>query len=150
MPRTKGAKDKPKTEKHPNRGGTREGAGPPTKTLSEEQLGQIIKICMLQGSQAEAATAVAMERKTLARILTEEHGVTWEEFFEQHRQSGLTSLRSKQFQVAMSGDSQMLRHLGKHWLDQKDKIELGFDPDAPAVFTMKMGRDIQPKKETKS
>tara|TARA_R110001606_G_C15316121_1_gene644165 strand:- start:989 stop:1339 length:351 start_codon:yes stop_codon:yes gene_type:complete len=36
------------------------------------------------------------------------------------REKGKVSLRRRQWEVADEGDTRMLIHLGKHWLDQRD------------------------------
>jgi hypothetical protein len=126
-------------------GGKREGSGQPRAVLTAEQWGLIKGVCALQGSLAEAAQIVGHAKDTVIRLIRENYNQTWAEFFEDHRQHGLTALRSAQYREALKGDSLLLRHLGKHWLDQKDKIEVGFDPNQPAVFELRMGKDLSKK-----
>lgn len=81
----------------------------------------LIKLCEIQCTGQECAAALNIDYATLNARIKENFGYGFLEYFEKHRQLGLKSLRRRQYDVAMSGDVQMLKHLGKHWLHQIDK-----------------------------
>ena len=63
----------------------------------------------------------------LHRAAKRDLGVTLGDYMEEARQAGLTSLRAKQFEMAMQGDKTMLVWLGKQYLGQTDKRHLEQD-----------------------
>ena len=58
---------------------------------------------------------------------------------------GKLSIRRKQFQVAMKGNPAMLIFLGKQWLKQSDKLDLGSKEDNP----LPLGRAPTPEQVKK-
>jgi hypothetical protein len=52
------------------------------------------------------------------------------------------ALRQKQYAVAMAGSERMLIHLGKHELDQGDKVTLANDPESPIGIASDQRLDI--------
>lgn len=146
-------------EKKDGRGGYREGSGRPETELTAEQWGIVKGVCHVLGTQEEAAHAIGIHRETLQKCITEVHGMTWEQFYSVHKTVGTLSLRRAQYKMAVGQDANkdtgaveiapnptMAIWLGKQHLDQKDKHEIGFDPNQPAVFKLKMGKDLSTPK----
>jgi predicted transcriptional regulator len=67
----------------------------------------------------EIATAVNISVDTMDR--------NYAEFVDKGRERGKTSLRKKQFELALNGNVTMLIWLGKQVLGQKDKQEVSSD-----------------------
>lgn len=85
-----------------------------------------------------------VHRDTLYQRIREEHNCTFKELFDRYAPAGHASLRRRQWQKAIEeGDVQMLKHLGKHHLGQVDRIDLGFDPNAPVKFVLSMGKNLE-------
>jgi AraC-like DNA-binding protein len=78
-------------------------------------------LCATQCTLEEMATALNVSADTIERRVSEKFGATFAEIFQQKRKAGFASLRSKQFEVAMSGNVAMLIWLGKQYLGQSDK-----------------------------
>lgn len=89
--------------------------------LTASQWAEFKKLCGLQCSKRAVASWFGVSEMGIDRLLKRE-GTCWEDFYEEHRQSGLTALRNKQYEVAMNGNSTMLIWLGKQWLQQRDYV----------------------------
>jgi hypothetical protein len=81
------------------------------------------KLAILQCTLKEIAAWFKVSEDTIERRVKEKHNKSFAEHLDQRRCPGKTSLRRKQFQVAMSGNVSMLIWLGKQWLGQSDKME---------------------------
>lgn len=92
--------------------------GRPRKTLD---WGLFDQLCAVQCTLEEIAGVLQVSADTLERRIAEKFGSTFAEVFEQKRKAGFGSLRSKQFEIAMSGNVTMLIWLGKQYLGQSDK-----------------------------
>lgn len=92
----------------------------PKLEIDEEQ---VKKLAALNCSLAEMAAVLDCSEDTLDRRFAE--------VIRKGREFGRTSLKRKQFEMAMSGNVTMLIWLGKIMLDQKDtsRIELVNIPD---------------------
>lgn len=99
--------------------------GRPRKEVNWEEFD---KLCAIQCTEEEIAAWFDMTRVTLNEKCKEEHGMTFLALFRQKRQKGFSSLRRNQFKRATGGSDTMLIWLGKQYLGQKDKHELGL-PD---------------------
>lgn len=77
----------------------------------------------IQCTQAEICQVIGISNDTLARRCKSDKNLTYAEYSDQKGANGRTSLRRKQYEVAMSGDRVMLIWLGKQWLGQSEKIE---------------------------
>lgn len=132
------------TKKNPDekRGGKREGAGPKPKIINWKT---VKNLCHILATKAEICAILEIDEKTLTGAILREHGATWEQFFSRHSSMGKTSLRRQQYRLAMKGNATMLIWLGKQALDQKDRAELGFDPNRPIRFKLKMGKQLEGK-----
>jgi hypothetical protein len=78
-------------------------------------------LCALQCSLSEIACEFDCSEDTIERAVKREHKISFAEYFALKRGKGKISLRRKQYQKAMDGDTTMLIFLGKQWLGQADK-----------------------------
>lgn len=78
-------------------------------------------LCATQCTLDEIAAVFRVSADTVERRVLEEYKQSFAEIFEQKRKAGFASLRSKQFESAMSGNVTMLIWLGKQYLGQSDK-----------------------------
>ena len=76
---------------------------------------QVKKLAAIQCSYAQMAAVLGCNESTLTRRFAQA--------IKEGREQGFTSLKRKQFEVAMSGHVTMLIWLGKQYLGQTDKIE---------------------------
>lgn len=109
MPRTKSKKD----IEPPNKNGR------PRIDLDWVQL-EIL--CKLHATEEDCAEVLSVSVDTLAAKIKEKYGQSFSEYFAEKSKIGKLSLRAKQYQVAMLGDTKMLIHLGKHMLGQVDQF----------------------------
>lgn len=93
------------------------------------------KLCAMQCTGEEIASFLNINYDTLQRAVKREHKMSFADYFKKHSANGKISLRRKQYEVATSGSVPMLIWLGKQYLDQKDKQELGGDPNNPIQTT---------------
>ena len=89
-------------------------------------------MCAIQCTGQEIADVLGFSYNTLVRACEREQGVLFEEYFAQKRSSGKSSLRRKQYSIAMNGNPTMLVWLGKNWLGQTDKTEIALDHNITA------------------
>lgn len=61
---------------------------------------------------------------TLETHVKAHYGLPFKEVFARKRGKGKVSLRRRQFQAALEGDTSMMIFLGKQYLDQADKKEI--------------------------
>ena len=80
-------------------------------------------MCAIHCTGEESAAILGIDYDTLNRRLNEEGHGGFTEYFKLKGSNGKMSLRRKQFDQAMSGNSTMLIWLGKQWLGQADKTE---------------------------
>lgn len=126
-----------------NRGGAREGAGAPLKEIDWDKIKRACEFC---ATCEEAAYLAGVSVDTITRRLAE-NGTTWAAFFKEHSASSRLSLRMWQFQNAKNGNVAMQIWLGKNILDQKDRTEIGFDPEKPVKFRLSMGKKLEKEAE---
>lgn len=100
-------------------------------------------LCRAQATLTQIAQIAGCAESTLRDAVEREFKCKWGDYYDYHRQSGLGSLRMAQFQTAMEGNVTMQIWLGKQVLDQKDRQDVGFDPDRPAHFVMNMGKKLE-------
>lgn len=81
------------------------------------------KLALIQCTMREVAAWFDVSEDTIDRRVHETHGVTFAEYMAQRSCKGKISLRRKQYQAAMSGNTSLLIWLGKQWLGQSDKME---------------------------
>lgn len=93
--------------------------GRPRKVLTDDALKLIEKLSQVLCTEEEIATILGTQVETLKN---ETNGELFSSAVKKGRESGKASLRRKQFESAMKGNSSMLIWLGKQWLGQTDKI----------------------------
>lgn len=81
------------------------------------------KLCAIHCTGEEIASIVGVSYDTLERHIKDEFGESFAEYYKKHSANGKMSLRRKQYEVAMSGNTTMLVWLGKQYLGQTDKTE---------------------------
>ena len=84
---------------------------------------QFDKLCHMQCTLSEIASFFDCSEDTIERRVKEEFGVTFAEHYAKKAARGKISLRRKQFETAMAGNTTMLIWLGKQHLDQKEKVQ---------------------------
>jgi hypothetical protein len=134
-------------KKKPKQGSNRSGvkSGPKAKKTGPKETpidwGEVDYLASIYCTQDEIAAFVGMSVDTLAIRYRSERKEKpslgeWMEFL---RGKGRASLRRKQYQAAINGDSErMLIWLGKQWLGQADKREESLIIDAKAVETIEL------------
>jgi|SaaInlV_120m_DNA_3_1039746.scaffolds.fasta_scaffold06691_3 hypothetical protein len=84
-------------------------------------LDMIAKLASIQCTGTEIASVLGVSKDTILSNKTNRAA------FDAGREKGKVSLRRKQWEVAQDGDTRMLIHLGKYWLDQRD--DKAVDPE---------------------
>lgn len=95
---------------------------PVSLVYSERTLKQMVGAGSIQCTVSETAAVLGVTKLTLERFWND-----WpdaRELWEKARETGKTSLRRKQIQVALKGNPQMLIWTGKQYLGQSDKQEV--------------------------
>lgn len=95
--------------------------GRPRKEISRVAF---IKLCKIQSTEEEIASAFECDVDTITRWCKRTFGHTFAEVFSRYKGQGNISLRRKQNQVALSGNVKMLIWLGKNRLNQTDKQDV--------------------------
>jgi hypothetical protein len=95
--------------------------GRPVKEINLEELD---KLCAMQCTCEEVAGWFDVSVDTVERRVLEMTGMGFAAYFKLKRGKGKVSLRRKQMQVALGGNTTMLIWLGKQYLEQKDKQEI--------------------------
>lgn len=96
--------------------------GRPETVIIEEEFKAL---CRVQCTLNEIASYFDCSPATIERWCVKHFKMTFAETFQRFRGKGHTSIRRKQYQKAMEGDSQMLKHLGEMWLGQRSKMDIG-------------------------
>ena len=81
-------------------------------------------LCAIQCTAKEIAQVLKTSVDTLERNIRRKYKQTFAEHYDEKRQTGFASLRRKQYELAMGGNTVMCIWLGKQWLGQSDKQEL--------------------------
>lgn len=82
------------------------------------------KLCAIHCTGEEIASIVEVHYDTLANRIKDEFELSFSEYYKKHSARGKMSLRRKQHEVALSGNTTMLIWLGKQYLEQSDKQEV--------------------------
>lgn len=85
---------------------------------------QFDQLCKIQCTLTEIAAFFDCSEDTIERRVSETYGVTFAEHSRQKRGKGKISLRRRQMQAALDGNTTMLIWLGKQYLGQADKQEI--------------------------
>lgn len=89
----------------------------------EINIENIKKLCRLHCTAEEIAGYFEISIDTLARTIQDFGYNNFPEFFSRFSSGGKISLRRKQYEVAMQGNTTMLSKLGDAWLGQNEKNE---------------------------
>lgn len=94
---------------------------------------QIDALCSIQCTEEEIASVVGCSIQTLNLRCKKKFKITFVEYIKQKGSGGKASLRRKQWAKATEGDGNttMLIWLGKQYLKQSDKVDVGGDTDKP-------------------
>lgn len=94
--------------------------GRPKKILTEDALKLIENLSRIMCTDEEIASILNCSRDV---FYTQENEELFRQATQKGKANGKQSLRRKQYEVAMKGNSSMLIWLGKQWLGQTDKVE---------------------------
>lgn len=81
------------------------------------------KLCAIHCTLREIAGWFDCSEDTIELRVKEKYGVTFTEHYSKRSSIGKVSLRRKQYQVAMNGNTALLIWLGKQHLGQSEKVE---------------------------
>lgn len=95
-------------------------------------MGQFEEMCGISCTKEEIASVLKMSISTLEDKVNASYGDSFSAIYKRFQGTGKQSLRRMQLQAAQKGNVTMLIWLGKQWLNQKDKDDLG-DPDKPPM-----------------
>jgi len=76
-----------------------------------------------QATLEECASFFDCSEDTLNRRIKDKHNTTYAGLFKVKSFKGKLSLRRKQYETAMAGNTALLIFLGKNYLNQSDKVE---------------------------
>ena len=79
------------------------------------------KLCAIQCTGQEIADVLDVSYDTVERRVKEVYQISFADYIKKHSANGKMSLRRKQHEVAMNGNTTMLVWLGKQYLGQTDK-----------------------------
>jgi hypothetical protein len=82
---------------------------------------QVSKMASIMCTQVEICDIIGMCEDTINTRCKEEHGINFSEYLREKGAYGKRSLRRKQYEKAMSGNTTMQIWLGKQWLGQKER-----------------------------
>ena len=94
--------------------------GRPKKILTEDALKLIENLARIMCTDEEIASILGCCRDV---FYNDDNAELYRQAIEKGKANGKQSLRRKQYEVAMKGNSSMLIWLGKQWLGQTDKVE---------------------------
>ena len=94
-----------------------------TKPLHQLDYKKLDAMCAIHCTGEECAAILGISYDTLNRALKRDGNKGFADYFKQKGASGKMSLRRKQYDHAMGGNSTMLIWLGKQWLGQSDKVD---------------------------
>ena len=95
----------------------------PRVTWDEAQWRQIDGMCAIQCTESEIAGVMGVSTDTLERMVKDEWGINFAEYYKQKSDKGKMSLRRLQWKSAEAGNVAMQIFLGKQMLGQKEKAE---------------------------
>lgn len=98
--------------------------GPKLKApVTDKDFETFESLCKIQCTLHEIAAFFDIDTNTLESRVRERYGRKFSEVFKDKRQLGNVSLRRKQYEKALEGNTTMLIWLGKQYLKQLDRIE---------------------------
>lgn len=88
-------------------------------------------LCEILCTEEEIAHAFKMDIDTLNARIKEKYGETFSEVYKLYSAKGKISIRRKQVEVALSGNTSLLIWVGKQMLGQKEKSEISGQDGKP-------------------
>ena len=98
-----------------------EKAGRPLKALTKEGLKVVESLSRVMATDEDIAGVLGCSRDTFYNEYNKE---IYRQAKEKGMSEGKLSLRRKQYEMAMKGNSRILEWLGRQWLKQTERIEL--------------------------
>jgi hypothetical protein len=117
--------------------------GPKTIELTPGQVNQIKQLAGIQCAEFEIAHVLGISPDSWTRIKVRQPEV--EAALNEGRELGKVSLRRKQWELANKGNTTMLVWLGKQWLGQADKQEIGGPGGGDVVLRVVYGDEPKRK-----
>ena len=106
-------------------------------------------MCAIHCTGEECAAILNIDYDTLNAALKRDGNVNFSEYFKLKGANGKMSLRRKQYDQAMSGNSTMLIWLGKQWLGQAEKVDdKNSDLAQPLNITFEVAKPVKEIKIT--
>lgn len=114
--------------------------GRPKKVLTEDALRIIQGLAKIMCTDEEIASILGCSRDI---FYNPENKELYRQAIEKGNANGKQSLRRKQYDIAMKGNSSMLIWLGKQWLGQTDKVEqtTSFEDLQPLADLLKLDKE---------
>ena len=103
--------------------------GRPPKVISGEQFEAL---CKIQCTEEEICSVLDVDEVTLNKWCKETYGVSFSQIFKIKKLGGKASLRRMQWKLAEK-NSTMSIWLGKQYLGQSDKVELGANENIETI-----------------
>jgi hypothetical protein len=111
----------------------------------EIDMEELNKLCSIHCTLSEIAGWFDCSEDTIERRIREKYDRTFAEHRDKKAGKGKISLRRRQYQAAMEGNTTMLVWLGKNWLDQTDKQDIDINQNNPITLMYTNGnKDNQP------
>jgi hypothetical protein len=104
--------------------GPKPGAPNAGKPFAEIDKETFEKLCSFQCTMVEIASWFNVGDEAIDNFCVRTYAKPFKDVFPMHSGKGLISLRRRQFQKAMEGDTAMLKHLGEVYLRQHKKFEV--------------------------
>jgi len=101
--------------------------GRPKKDFTQGEWGLIDLACQFKVEAQHVADLVDCSARTLSRRIDEKSGITFVQYRNKIMSKTLHNLFSKQYEVAMNGNTAMLIWLGKNYMGQTDKLDIDAD-----------------------
>jgi hypothetical protein len=104
--------------------------GRPYKLVSNEKtLETLSGLAKIQCTTKEAGAVFNVDEKTFIEFLQRDEKAR--SVWEFGKENGKSSLRRAQLKAALEGNTTMMVWMGKQLLGQKDRLDVGGDPDSP-------------------
>jgi hypothetical protein len=100
-------------------------------------LEEVYKMAVRQCTKEEIAAALKVNRHTLYR------NKEFSNIYEQGLAEGRVAIKIKQYDVAMSGDREMLKWLGRNYLGQAEQTNIKHTGDLGIVIVDDIGNKIK-------
>ena len=102
---------------------------------------QFDKLCAMQCTLIEIAEWFGCSVDTIERRCWDDHDSTFADLYKKKSAKGKISIRRKQLDVALSGNTTMLIWLGKQYLGQRERLEENEKPPVGDTAPQKLTTD---------